>query len=68
MTGILIRFLDERHFGFIKCDAGEIFAHQFNFEYSPITMGDGVEFELGTFKGRQTALKIRLVGEGVSCE
>jgi cold shock CspA family protein len=65
MTGILIRFLDERHFGFIKCEAGEIFAHELNFEYSPITKGDRVEFELGTFKGRQTALKIQLAGVGV---
>jgi cold shock CspA family protein len=68
MTGILIRFLEERHFGFIKCEAGEIFAHEFNFQYNPITKGDRVEFELGTFKNRQTALKIRLAGEGIGHE
>lgn len=68
MTGILIRFLDERHFGFIKYDAGEIFAHEFNFEYHPITKGDRVEFELGTFKGRTTALKVRLAASVVGHE
>jgi cold shock CspA family protein len=60
MKGILIRFMDERHFGFIKYEGGEIFAHEFNFEYSPIFKGDKVEFELGTFKGRSSAMKIRL--------
>lgn len=63
MTGTLIRFLDERHFGFIKCDAGEIFAHELNFQYSPITKGDRVEFEIGTHKERRTALKIRLAAQ-----
>jgi cold shock CspA family protein len=68
MKGTLIRFLYERHFGFIKYENGEIFAHEFNFQYGTINKGDKVEFEIGTFKDRPTALNIRLAAtstEGV---
>jgi cold shock CspA family protein len=68
MKGIIVRFLAERHFGWIRYESGEMFAHEFNFQYSPVNKGDKVEFEMGTFKGRPTALNIRLAAtssEGV---
>jgi cold shock CspA family protein len=68
MKGILVRFFTERHFGFIKHEDGEVFAHEFNFTYSPINKGDKVEFEIGSFKERPTAVNVRLAAissEGV---
>ncbi len=58
--GILVRWLPERHFGFINTGTDEIFAHELNFGYSPITRGDRVEFELGTFRDRPSAKQICL--------
>jgi cold shock CspA family protein len=68
LKGILVRFFPERHFGFIKHEEGEIFVHEFNIGYAPINKGDRVEFEMGSFKNRPTALKVTLAAtpsEGV---
>ena len=60
--GVLVRWMPERHFGFINIGDDEIFAHELNFEYGPIRKGDRVDLELGTFKGRATAKNVKLIG------
>lgn len=66
MQGRIIRWNDERGFGFIfskECD-GDVFAHisQFRKGYRRPKVGELVEFKLALEKGKQTAKAISLVG------
>jgi hypothetical protein len=67
VAGIVVRVFPERHFLFIKYEGGEIFGHEDNWTYTP-SRGDRVEFEVGTHKGRPTALKIRLAAQETANE
>jgi cold shock CspA family protein len=66
MQGRIIRWNDERGFGFIssKDSSGDVFAHisQFKKGYRRPKVGELVEFEIVLEKGKQAAKLISLVG------
>lgn len=58
--GVVSRFDDVRHFGFIRYPAGEIFVHRFDIQDGvALVKGQRVSFELGEYKGRSTAKKVK---------
>jgi cold shock CspA family protein len=69
MNGIVARFLHDRHFGFITdLDTGkEWFFHENNCE-GPASRGTKVTFELGSFRDRSVAIKVRPVGNASKTE
>lgn len=62
MTGTVVTAFERRSFAFIQDDATgeEIFAHASDFpDRTVFPVGSLVEFELGTFKNRPKAIKIK---------
>ncbi len=66
MKGSIVRWVDDRGFGFIKCSdhQGDIFVHISKFEkgYRRPKIGDDVEFQLEWNNGKANANFVSLVG------
>jgi cold shock CspA family protein len=60
-TGVISRFMPERHFGFLVADGGdELFFHELDCTElrKPLERGQRVTFERGEFRGRPVAKKL----------
>ncbi len=69
MTGTVAWFEDEKGFGKIRTDSGELFFHWSEIVGQSgrrsLAMGDRVEFEIGEHRGRSCAVNVRLAPEAV---
>lgn len=58
--GVVSRYMHERKFGFIRYTEGEIFYHYFEVDgLIELAKGQRVEFQIGEYKGKPVAKKVR---------
>jgi cold shock CspA family protein len=64
LQGIVSGFITQKRFGFIHYSDGEIFFHELDVIDGDIPQrADRVEFEMGTYKGRQKAINVKRISQ-----